>query len=171
MGKTLNFAAIYGAQPKKIAATARISEVQAEAFLASYWKALPKVQNWINSTKYKAHAYGGITTLGGRFIPLPGLQSSNRYERRHWERASVNYTIQGSAADIIKKSMIKCSEEGYRPILSVHDELLFNFFMDDEKASKGMKRIQEIMETIMKLSVPLVVDTGTGENWREAKGD
>lgn len=167
VGKTLNFASIYGAHAAKIAKTAKISEEEAEEFLKRYWSRLPAVTAWIKRTKFEASKKKGIFTLMKRFIPIQGFDSGNKYERWGAERMAVNYLIQGSAAEILKMAMIQLKFCGYLPLLTVHDELLFEskFPEDDEEKIKG------IMEDVVRLDVPLVADVGHGPNWRQAKGD
>lgn len=169
LGKTLNFASIYGAQAGKISRTAKIPEDQAEKFLAEYWKVLPRVTAWVMRTKYEARMRRGVFTLNKRWIPLPGIMSGNRYERMHWERAAVNYVIQGSAAEIMKLALIKLALKRYLPVLTVHDEFLFE--SSDEAIAETTHKfeIKKIMESVATLSVPLVADVGVGENWDKAK--
>lgn len=168
VGKTLNFASIYGAQAGKISNVAGITPEKAEEFLQSYWRKLPGVAQWVNSTKLLARGRMGVTTMSGRFVPLPDLNSKNKWKRMHAERAAVNYIIQGSAADIIKVAMIEIQKAGYHPILQVHDELLFE--VSPLTAQDDMLAIKKIMENVVKLSVPLVVDIHVGINWNDAKG-
>ena len=168
IGKTVNFAAIYGAQARKVAETTGLSEEECQTFLDSYFAKLPRVTSWITRTKFKAHSDGGVTTLFGRFIPLPGLKSRDRYEKWHWERAAVNYIIQGSAAEVIKLAMLRVQKVGFLPSLTVHDELLFEIRPSELKVRGRL--IKSIMEHIVYLSAPLVVDAGSGKNWCEAKG-
>ena len=172
IGKTLNFAAIYGAQAKKISKTAKITEKEAHKFLETYWRELPHVTNWINQVKYKARQNRYIETLENHRIYLPLISSKNMYERMHWERAAVNYIIQGSAAEILKKAMIQLRSKGYLPILTVHDELVFEIpkqYISHLDIDGEIENIKYIMENIVKLSVPLTVEVGYGKNWREAK--
>jgi DNA polymerase-1 len=167
IGKQLNFASIYGAQPKKIAAIVGCEEAEAREFLTKYWQVLPSVTAWVNRIKYQAKQKKGIYTYSKRWIPLPGIDSPNQYERMHWERAAVNYTIQGSAAEILKLAMIKLRKEGYIPLLTVHDELLF----ESTDTEVDLPKIKKTMETIVMLDVPLEVDIHTGKTWKEAKGE
>lgn len=172
LGKTLNFAAIYGARAEKIANTAKVSEQEAIRFLDTYWKVLPRVTAWIHRVKFEARAKKGIFTLNRRWIPLPGISSQNRFERMHWERAAVNYTIQGSAAEIMKMALIKLKEQGYMPVLTVHDEFLFeDAGVNKEEIDSHLSVVKYLMENVVKLDVPLVADIGIGQNWATAKGD
>ena len=168
LGKTLNFAAIYGAQTKKIAFTAKITEQKAQELLDIYWRSLRRVTTWISRVKFEARQKCGVRTMCGRWIPIPNITSPNPYERWSAERQAVNYIIQGSAADIIKYAMLGVSSRGFMPILQVHDELLFN--VKTEEVKKVMQEIKEIMENAIKLEVPLSVDIGYGSTWEEAKG-
>ena len=168
VGKTLNFASIYGAGPEKIAATAGCTVQEAEKFLQSYWTHLPGVAKWIDSTKLLARGRGGVTTMSGRFVPLPEINSRNKWKRMHAERAAVNYVIQGSAADILKVAMLRLQDAGYVPSLQVHDELLFE--VEPSNADAALLEIKNIMEGVVTLTVPLVVDIHKGGNWNAAKG-
>jgi DNA polymerase-1 len=170
IGKTLNFASIYGAQAGKIAITAGVSESEADTFLRKYWAVLPRVKSWIERVKFMARSQRGVSTMSGRWIPLPEINSRKKFERMHWERAAVNYIIQGSAADIIKVAMLSVAQSGYNPLLQVHDELLFEFRKDDPRGIRNIaKNIRCIMNSVVQLSVPLDVDVHLGYNWREAK--
>jgi len=172
VGKTLNFASIYGAQATKIAKTAKVSEQEAEKFLGTYWKVLPRVTAWINRVKFEARAKKGIFTLLRRWIPLPGISSQNRFERMHWERAAVNYCIQGSAAELMKLALIKLKESGYVPVLTCHDEFLIEITNNGlGLETSHVNLIKNIMESVVKLDVPLIADIGIGDNWASAKGD
>jgi DNA polymerase-1 len=119
--------------------------------------------------KYAARAKKGVYTLMKRWIPIPDIDSDDRMERFHCERTAVNYTIQGSAAEVLKMAMIELRKQGYLPLLTVHDELLFEGWCSI-KAMAMQTKIKEIMESIVKLDVPLVAEVGIGRNWRTAKG-
>jgi DNA polymerase-1 len=166
-GKTLNFAAIYGAQAKKIAQTAKCFADEAQGFLDKYWKVLPRVTSWINRVKYEARQKKGIYTLQKRWIPIPEINTNDLYERYHWERTAVNYIVQGSAAEIMKLAMIELRKKGLLPVLTVHDELLFEAPFDMVDLYKHT--VKQTMEKVVKIDVPLVVDVGTGSDWKEAK--
>ena len=165
LGKNINFAAIYGAGADKVATLCKISKVQAKEFLHTYWQKLPKVDDWIKEVKKQAYEQKGVRTLYGRWIPLPGIRAYNEMERWHWERAAVNYIIQGSAAEILKLAMLKCNEQHYKPILTVHDELLFN----TESPENDCREIRDLMSNVVELKVPIIAKVGYGKNWEEAK--
>lgn len=180
VGKTLNFAAIYGAQAKKIAQTVNSSKEgpltneQAEEFLKKYWQKLPRVKYWSEKTKEEAKSKKAFRTLSGQYYPLAGIDSSDRLIRWHAERQAVNGTIQGSAAYIIKLAMLELEKQKYVPVLQIHDELLFEekqCFCDFDNCRHDdvIRNISNIMENVVKLSVPLVVECGIGINWEEAK--
>jgi DNA polymerase-1 len=167
LGKNVNFAAIYGAGAGKVASMCKISEAKAKEFLAMYWQKLPKVKSWVEQVKRQAYHEQGVRTLYGRWIALPGIRSYNDFERYHWERAAVNYIIQGSAAEVLKLAMLKCAAEGFDPLLTVHDELLFNAHPNLVESYK--KTIEGLMSNVVSLSVPIVAKVGYGKNWDEAK--
>ena len=169
IGKQLNFASIYGAQYKKVALIVGCSEDEAKEFLEKYWKVLPRVTAWVNRVKYQARQKRGIYTLHKRWIPIPEINAANMYERMHWERTAVNYTIQGSAAEIIKLAMLDLKKKGLVPLLTVHDELLYEAPFDQAEAYRHV--IRTTMENVVKLDVPLQVEPHIGPNWREAKGE
>ena len=169
IGKTLNFASIYGAQAGKISATAGVTELEAQTFLDKYWEVLPQVRRWVDRTKILARSRGGVQTMSGRWIPLPDLASKNKWKRMHAERAAVNYIIQGSAADIIKVAMLELNKAGFFPLIQVHDELIFE--VDPANAKADLAKIKAIMEKVVSLSVPIIADAHIGNNWQEAKGD
>lgn len=169
LGKTLNFAAIYGAGAGKIAATAGISEEAAEGFLAKYWKNLPGVRTWINSIHARGYAHGGVTTLYKRFIPIKEFKSLSQYDRWFAERASVNYLIQGSAAEIMKVALLRLRSIGLLPTLTVHDELIFEVDDNEQAIQATKEHVENVMMNVVKLKVPLVVEAGWGKTWRDAK--
>jgi len=167
LGKALNFGAVFGSMPEKIAEIAGCELSKAEEFYKLYWKRLPGVTFWINRTKMLAHVHKSVKTIFGRTIPLPDIDSRNVWDRMHAERTAVNYIIQGSEADIIKMAMLKVTAAGYMPILQVHDEL--HFEVDPGTEEKSLKEIQGILESIVTLDVPILAAGGTGPNWYEAK--
>lgn len=166
-GKTLNFAAIYGAQAAKIARTAKITEEEAKRFLETYWRKLPSVTAWIRRVKYEASKKKGVFTLMKRWVPIDGFDSRKKYDRWGAERKAVNYLIQGSAAEIMKMAMIELRKKGFLPLLTVHDELLFE--ADGQGDYLEEERIKQIMESVVTLDVPLVAEVGIGGNWGNAK--
>jgi len=167
-GKTFMLALLYGAQAKKLARNFKCCEEEAQDILNRINRKIPGVTAWINRVKYAARAKKGVYTLMKRWIPITNINSDNRMERFHCERAAVNYTIQGSAAEVLKMAMIELRKKGFLPLLTVHDELLFQ--CDKNNSAYLAQDIKNIMESVVKLDVPLVAEVGIGINWREAKG-
>lgn len=171
-GKTFMLALLYGAQPKKLASVFKCTEEEACDIVKRIMSKLPGIVGWIERTKYEAHQKKGVWTLFKRWIPLPLINSDDRYERMHWERVAVNSVIQGSAAEIMKLGLVKLKEAGYTPNLTVHDEFLIEVNPSDYYGS-GIQyaegRVTDILESIVKLDVPLKVEIGNGDNWHEAK--
>ena len=168
IAKTINFGLLYGCGPKKLAFLTGVSVDVAQGLLDTYWKRLPGIQQWIASAKANAYVRGGITTLGGRFIPLHGLRSKDLRERLGAERQAVNYTIQGSAAEIMKKALVRIDSLRLPLTMPIHDEVVLD--VKAESAPAVQARVKGIMENVVVLKVPLVVDAHTGLNWAEAKG-
>lgn len=164
-GKTFMLALLYGAQSKKLASVFKCTEEESERILQSMWAKLPGVVSWINRTKYEARQKKGVFTLNKRFIPVPGILSKNRYEVMHWERVAVNSVIQGSAAEIMKMSLIALKRLGRVPVLTVHD----SFLIESDSPEKDIEDIKSVLNNIVKLRVPLKVEGGIGNNWLEAK--
>ena len=167
LGKSLNFGAVFGSMPEKIAEIAKVSLEEAEKFYKLYWQRLPGVTKWISRTKSLAHVHKHVKTIFGRVIPLPDIDSRNRFEVMHAERTAVNYIIQGSEADIIKSGMLKVNAAGYMPILQVHDELHFEVLPQNRE--RAMVEIKNILDNLVKLDVPLTANGGWGSNWFLAK--
>lgn len=167
-GKTFMLALLYGAQPKKLASVFKCSEKEAEKIVTKIMRRLPRVTAWINRVKYEARQKKYVTTLFGRKIPLPLINSSNKWERMHWERVAVNAVIQGSAAEIMKKSLLALNNAGYNSVLTVHDEFLIEVENDGTEVGFS-ESIKAILESIIKLDVPLKVEVGIGDNWYESK--
>lgn len=164
LAKQINYACIYGATAPKVAELAKISVLEAEVLLKKHELRFPKVYYWKNRELFKARRLRGIFTMLGRFIPLSNLASGNRWKRQQAERQAINYIIQGSAAEIVKMAMIDCAKAGFKSILQVHDELIFEL-----KDGVALPLIKNIMENVMPISVPIDVDIRVGNSWAEAK--
>jgi DNA polymerase-1 len=175
IGKTLNFAAIFGAFPEKIAQVAHCSEDQAKEFLARYWRVLPGVRMWMERVRMLARVHRSVKTIFGRVIPINDIDSNDRGLRAHAERTAINYIIQGGEADIMKVAMREVAKAGHFPILQVHDELHFDEpYNESDPLSqidiqKRIAEIKFIMEGIVKLDVPLTVSIAHGGSWYAAK--
>lgn len=170
--KAINFGIIYGMGPFGLSKALGISKTEAKQIIDTYFERYAGVKRFIDETIQKATEAGFVRTLMGRKRSIPELQSKSKTIRQQGERLAVNTTIQGTAADLMKKAMIdvylalKSGGFGAVPILQVHDELVF-------EAPKELRRdlcelIKEKMVKVYDLRVPLVVDIGYGSNWAEA---
>jgi DNA polymerase I len=171
--KTINFGILYGQGPHGLSQSANISYGQAENFIKKYFATYPNIKkmvdNFINEAKKKGYAL----TLFGRKRPLPDINSSLPLARKSAERMAMNTPIQGTAADLIKKAMIKIytvisgKEEEIRLLLQIHDELIFEIKKD--KIEDYSPKIKKIMQENVKLKIPIIVKQSSGRNWKELK--
>jgi DNA polymerase I len=170
--KTINFGIIYGMGPFGLARELRISNASARAAIERYFDHYAGVKEFITRVIDETRERGYSQTLLGRRRPIPELRSRNRTVRQQGERLAVNTTIQGTAADLIKKAMIEIDHtltvEGLRTgmILQVHDELIFEAPFEELEQVKML--VREKMENAYFLSVPLRVDLGWGADWATA---
>ncbi|WP_163328128.1 DNA polymerase I [Desulfurobacterium thermolithotrophum] len=165
IAKTVNFGIIYGMSPHGLSERLGISVEEAEKYIERYFEKFPKVKEYIENTLREAYEKGYVKTVFGRKRPLPELKSSNKNIKSFGERAAVNATIQGTAADIMKLAMVKLYEklkDAYM-VLQVHDEIVIEAL--EEKTEEIKKTIKETMENVVKLSVPLTVDVKVGKHW------
>jgi DNA polymerase-1 len=168
--KTINFGVIYGMGDAALARQLDIERDQAARFIANYFERYHGVRDFMARTLEAARHGETVRTMMGRRRFLPNLHSANRGLRFEAERIAKNTPIQGSAADILKVAMVKLGDgavvPGARMVLTVHDELVFEVPAD--KAKEACARVQEAMESAVKLDVPLSVTVGSGANWSEA---
>jgi DNA polymerase-1 len=170
--KAVNFGIIYGSSAFGLAQQLGIASAEAQATIDAYFARYRGVRRFLDETVARARERGFVTTHLGRRRYLPEIGSRNRTLRNAAERMAVNSVIQGTAADLIKKAMVAVDaalrEERIpaRMILQVHDELVFE--VEEGAAPRLGERVRELMEGVLALRVPLVVDVGTGRNWREA---
>lgn len=170
--KTVNFGIIYGVSAFGLSNQTDLSRAEAKELIETYYKTYPKLRNYISEQIEFARENGYVQTVLGRRRYLKDINGSNAIVRGAAERNAVNAPIQGSAADIIKIAMInihKKLEEGKyksKMLLQVHDELVFDVYKPELKELKTM--IKTEMENAYKLSVPLDVELGVGNNWLEA---
>jgi len=170
--KTVNFGIIYGVSAFGLSNQTDLSRAEAKELIDTYYKTYPKLRNYISEQVDFARENGYVQTVLGRRRYLKGINGSNAIVRGAAERNAVNAPIQGSAADIIKIAMInihKKLEAGKyksKMLLQVHDELVFDIYKPEMEELKTM--IKSEMENAYKLSVPLDVDLGVGNNWLEA---
>lgn len=163
--KALNFGIIYGIGPHAFAASADISFEEAREFIQRYFDVFEKVEEYMESTKQKAHQQGYVETILGRKRFLPDLQSPNPMLRSMAERAAINMPAQGSAADIVKMAMVETDKKlkNVDLLLQIHDELIWEG--TDEAIKEAAPQAQEILENVVKLDAPLRVDYFIGDTW------
>jgi len=170
--KAINFGIIYGISAFGLARQLDISRGEAARYIAAYFDRYPGIQTYMDDTKASAAELGYVTTLYGRKCFVPGINDKNGAMRSFAERAAINAPIQGGAADIIKRAMLKLpgtmEETGLKAkmLLQVHDELIFD--VPEKELEKTTSLVKSVMESVAHLDVPLVVDTGYGKNWDEA---
>jgi DNA polymerase-1 len=170
--KMVNYAVLYGKTAFTLAKDINVTTQAAQEFIDAYFAGFPKVRGFIDRTLAEARVSGYVQTLYGRRRLVPELNSRNGQMRSAAERAATNHPIQGTAADIMKRAMILvdrniASMKDVRMILTVHDELLFE--VPRERAEQVAEVVQDAMQHAATLKVPLTVDVGIGENWKDAK--
>jgi DNA polymerase-1 len=149
-----------------------ISRAQSQDYIGRYFTRYPGVQEYMDETKAKAAKQGYVETLFGRRLYLPDINASNGIARQASERTAINAPMQGTAADIIKRAMIKVDEWlassglNARMTMQVHDELIFE--VDAAQVDALVAGVKSAMEGAADLLVPLIVDVGVGDNWDQA---
>ena len=169
--KAINFGLIYGMSAFGLSRQLGISRPDAQKYMDLYFQRYPGVQQFMTDIREKAKAQGYVETLFGRRLYLPDINSSNAMRRKGAERVAINAPMQGTAADIIKRAMIKLDEvirhdPDIEMIMQVHDELVFE--VRSEKVEFFREKIKQHMEAAAELVVPLIVEVGIGQNWDEA---
>ena len=169
--KAVNFGIVYGISPFGLAAQLGISRAEAEKYIQGYFERYAGVKKFIESSIAEVRRTGVTRTLFGRERPIPDIHSRNPNSRGFAERTAVNSPLQGTAADLIKLAMVRIAAglRGYRAamLLQVHDELVFE--APPEEVAEVTALAKREMERVYPLDVPLLVDVGTGVNWRDAK--
>jgi len=171
--KAVNFGIVYGQTPFGLSTSLGIDRKDAETYIRTYFELNKGVRKFIDKTIEEVRERSYALTLFGRRRPIPDMNSRNPNARSFAQRTAVNTPLQGTAADLIKLAMIKLDRElrernlRSRMLLQVHDELVFEVPPDEAEEVRTM--VKREMETVHKLDVPLVVDTGIGDNWRDAK--
>lgn len=171
--KAVNFGIVYGISDYGLSQNIGISRADAKKFIKTYFQEFPGVKNYVDNIVKVAKEQGYVETISHRRRYLPDINSSNFSQRSFAERTAMNTPIQGSAADIIKIAMIKMQQElesrnlKTKMLLQVHDELIFE--VPDEEMNEIKKLVPSVMDSAMKLKVPLKVETSWGNNWYEAK--
>ena len=171
--KAVNFGIMYGIGAFSLADDIGVSRAQAKEYINQYFAGFPKVDAYLKRTIAEAYENGYVTTVFGRRRYIPELAGKNKVLQKFGERVAMNSPIQGTAADLIKLSMIRVhkrlAESGLdaRLILQVHDELLIE--AKRECAAEAEKILKEEMENVVKFAVPLTVEIHSAENWYDAK--
>jgi DNA polymerase-1 len=190
--KTINFGIIYGISAHGLATRLGIGRSEAANYIEQYFRQYPGIRDYMETTKEFARAHGYVETLYGRRCHLPGIHDKNAARRQFFERAAINAPLQGTAADIIKRAMIRISsscgphsgstgshsieqdpaqslcdsQDDVRLLLQVHDELVFEIAENEIEQAKP--KIKKAMEGAASLSIPLTVEIGIGRHWGEA---
>jgi len=169
--KTINFGIIYGISAHGLATRLGIGRNEAANYIEQYFRQYPGIRDYMETNKEFARAHGYVETLYGRRCHLPGIHDKNAARRQFFERAAINAPLQGTAADIIKRAMIRISlpplwGEGFKLLLQVHDELVFE--VPEDKLQQVIPVIKKAMEGAAQLSIPLTVEIGAGKHWGEA---
>ncbi|HTT07513.1 MAG TPA: DNA polymerase I [Gammaproteobacteria bacterium] len=170
--KAINFGLIYGMSAFGLARQLGIERGAAQQYVDLYFTRYPGVKAYMERTREQARERGFVETLFGRRLYLPDIRSRNNPRRQYAERTAINAPMQGSAADIIKRAMISVdrwltqSRIPARMIMQVHDELVLEVAAG--AAAEVAGKLRELMSGAASLSIPLVVDVGTGANWDEA---
>lgn len=171
--KTVNYAVLYGQSAFGLSQLLNVSRAEATQFIENYFSGYPNVKELQTKVLEGCRKDGYVTTLLGRKRYLPEITSKNAMLRSQAERQAFNTVLQGTAADLIKRAMldvhaaVEAKKLPYAMLLQVHDELVFE--APEKEAKKCAEFAKEKMSGAMKLSVPLVVDVGIGDNWLEAK--
>ncbi|WP_368904733.1 DNA polymerase I [Taklimakanibacter lacteus] len=174
--KAINFGIIYGISAFGLANQLGIPREEAANYIKTYFQRFPGIKDYMDSTRKEAREKGYVETIFGRRCHFPRITSPNASERSFMERAAINAPIQGAAADIIRRAMIRMPDAlakaglGARMLLQVHDELIFEALDAEVEALKTLVKdvMEKAPEPAVKLAVPLAVDARAAHNWEEA---
>ncbi|MDP4535987.1 DNA polymerase I [Alkalimonas collagenimarina] len=171
--KAVNFGLIYGMSAFGLAKQLDIGRQEAQQYVDRYFERFPGVLNYMERTRQQAHEQGYVTTIYGRRLYLPEINARNAARKKAAERAAINAPMQGTAADIIKRAMIKVAaylkehpELKAVMMMQVHDELVFE--VSSEQAEQATRALTAVMSEAAELDVPLVAEAGIGDNWDQA---
>jgi DNA polymerase-1 len=174
--KAINFGIIYGISAFGLAAQLSIPQDEAGAYIKTYFERFPGIRAYMDRMRHTVRAQGFVTNLFGRKIHIPAASSKSVHDRQFAERAAINAPIQGAAADVIRRAMVrmpaalKAADLSAKMLLQVHDELVFE--APDAEAEATCAVAKQVMERaalpVVSLSVPLVVDARYAKNWDEA---
>ena len=169
--KAVNFGIVYGISPFGLAQQLGIEQGEARVYIERYFERYQGVRSFIDRTLEEVRQTQTVRTLFGRVRPIPDIASRNANMRGFSERTAVNTPLQGTAADLIKLAMIRIARElreqklRAQMVLQVHDELVFD--VPEEEVGEVRRRVQEAMEQVIELKVPIVADVSVGHNWRD----
>jgi DNA polymerase I len=176
--KAINFGIIYGISPFGLARQLGVEQGEAASYIKNYFEQYPGIQEYMERTKQFCRQHGYVQTLFGRRCHVPGIHDKSHARRNFSERAAINAPLQGTAADILKRAMVRVSaalvQHGLtsqaKMLLTVHDELLFE--VKEAALAQTTAVLKQVMEAAtlpaMQLSIPLTVETGHGPSWDEA---
>jgi len=176
--KTINFGIIYGLSAFGLSRQLGISNEEAAAYMKAYFERYPGIHEYMDRTKQFCREHGYVETLFGRRCHVPGIHEKISARRNFSERVAINAPIQGAAADILKRAMIRVpsalAQHNLTPkakmLLTVHDELLFE--VEEDAVDQTSEVVKKVMESAslpaVQLSVPLTVHVGQGASWGEA---
>ena len=174
--KAINFGIIYGISAFGLAAQLGISRGEASDYIKTYFERFPGIKDYMEAIKKDVHANGYVTTIFGRKAHYPDVNTKNPNMRSFYERAAINAPIQGSAADILRRAMVRMEDRlsgsklDAQMLLQVHDELIFE--VPEDQVDATIPVIRDVMENacdpVLQLSVPLQVDARAADNWDEA---
>ena len=171
--KAINFGLIYGMSAFGLSKQLNVSRHDAQHYMDLYFERYPGVLKYMEDSRIVAKENGYVSTVFGRRLYLPDINASNGLRRKGAERAAINAPMQGTAADIIKKAMLKVDawidtlpSDQTRMIMQVHDELIFE--IKEQSVESDKSTIVDLMEKAVSLDVPLIVEAGVGENWDQA---
>ncbi len=174
--KAINFGIVYGISAFGLANQLGIGRDEAGAYIKKYFERFPGIRDYIEESKKYAKKNGYVLTLFGRKCHYPEIKASNASIRSFNERAAINARLQGTAADIIRRAMIRMDEAlakhklGAQMLLQVHDELVFE--VPDAEVEKTLPVVKKVMEDAplpaLSLSVPLQVEAHAADNWDAA---
>ncbi|MDP6343274.1 MAG: DNA polymerase, partial [Alphaproteobacteria bacterium] len=170
--KAINFGIIYGISAFGLANNLGTTKSEAQDYINAYFERYPGIRDYMERTKTACRQHGFVETLFGRRVHMPGINDRNPARRGFHERAAINAPIQGSAADVIRRAMVRIPDAlaaanlGARMLLQVHDELIFE--VAEGEVDDTITVVKRVMEQAAHLSVPLTVDAGVGDSWDQA---
>jgi DNA polymerase-1 len=170
--KVINFGLIYGMSAYGLARSLGIDNTAAKNYIERYFERYPGVKRYMDETRQQAKAQGYVETVFGRRLYLPEINSPNGPRRSGAERAAINAPMQGTAADLIKLSMVKVQQvldteqRATKMIMQVHDELVFE--VPEAEVDWLRHEVPRLMASVAQLRVPLLAEIGVGPNWEKA---